>query len=112
MPERKSAKQEADVGQKEEKQERDVSERPTEGSPVAVIYLGPPISGVSMPGTVYRNGLPPQTQKMLEEIPALGRLLVSVGNAAQIRKELQDPQSAASICYQKVVEHVKKGAKG
>lgn len=34
--------------------------------PETVIYLGPPISGVAMPGTVYRNGLTPQMQKMKE----------------------------------------------
>lgn len=78
--------------------------------PETVIYLGPPISGVAMPGTVYRNGLTPQMQKMKEEIPAFGRLLAAVGSATQVRKELHDPQSAVSICYQEVVEYVKRGA--
>lgn len=112
MPEKKNAKQEADVGQKEKK-EMGVVERQTETKLMeTLIYLGPPISGVTMPGAVYRNGLTPQMQKMQKEIPAFGRLLVAVENAARIRKELQDPQSAVSICYQKVVEHVRKGAKG
>ncbi len=113
MPEKKNTKQKADVEQKEEKQENGVVERQTETKPPeTLIYLGPPISGVAMPGTVCRNGLPPQMQKMQKEIPAFGRLLVAVENAAQIRRKLQDPQSAVSICYQKVVDYLKKGEKG
>lgn len=110
MSEKKSAKQEtADQG--EVRTERNASAQQPEGKvPESLIYLGPPVSGVAMPGTVYRNGLTPQLEKMKEEIPALGRLLVEVGRVPQVRRELQDSQSAASICYQKVVEYIKKGA--
>jgi hypothetical protein len=110
MSEKKSAKQEtADQG--EVRTEGIASaQQPEVKVPESLIYLGPPVSGVAMPGTVYRNGLTPQLEKMKEEIPALGRLLVEVGRVQQVRRELQDSQSAASICYQKVVEHIKKGA--
>lgn len=113
MSEKKSTKQETDIRQEEAKPEENASGQQAEVKvQAAVIYLGPPISGVAMPGTVYRNGLTPQLGKMKEEIPALGRLLVTIRNAAQVRRELQDPQTAVSICYQKVVEHIKKGAEG
>ena len=79
----------------------------------AVIYLGPAISGVAMPGTVYKNGLPPKLQKAVEEVPALKRLLVTTGNAQKVRKDLKDPQSAVSICYKSALEYAKKkGAEG
>ena len=79
----------------------------------AVVYLGPPITGVAMPGTVYRNGLTPQLKKAVEELPALNRLLAETGRAGQVRKDLRDPQSAAAICYREALEYVKrKGEKG
>ncbi len=110
MSEKKSAKQEtADQG--EVRTEGIASVQQPEGKvPESLIYLGPPISGAAMPGTVYRNGLTPQLQRMKEELPVLGRLIVEVERVSQVRRELQDPQSAASICYQKIVEHIKKGA--
>lgn len=83
------------------------------GENVAVIYLGPAIAGVSLPGTVYRNGLTPQMQKAAEECPGLRRLLVDVSRAGQMRKELKDIHSAAGICYGSVLEYAKKkGAEG
>ena len=113
MSEKKSTKQEADINQEVTKPEENVSGQPAEAKgPAAVIYLGPPISGVGMPGTVYRNGLPPQLQKMKEEIPALTRLLVPVKSAARVCRELQDKQTAVSICYQTIVAYVKKGGEG
>lgn len=79
----------------------------------AVIYMGPAIAGVAVPGTVYKNGLTPQLEAAVKEIPALKRLLVETGKAQQTRKDLRDPQSAASICYQNALEYAtKKGAKG
>ncbi len=81
--------------------------------PAAVIYLGPAIAGVATPGTVYRNGLTPQIRDVIKELPEMNRLLVSTKYAVRMRKELKDPQSAASICYQNVLAYAKqKGAKG
>ena len=77
----------------------------------AVIYLGPAIAGVAVPGTVYRNGVTPQMQKAVGEVPASGRLLVPVEHTAKMRKELRDSQTAASVCYQKALEYAtQKGA--
>ena len=113
MPEKKSTKQEKEVKQEAAKPEEDVSGQQTSNTPAAVIYLGPPIAGVAMPGTVYKNGLTPQLKAAVKEVPALNRLLVATKNAQQVRKDLKDPQSAAGICYQSVLDYAKqKGAKG
>lgn len=83
------------------------------GEKEAIIYLGPAIAGVAMPGTVYRNGLTPQLQKAVKEEAALEILLVPVTAAMHVRLRLKDPQSAPAICYQRAVEYAKrKGAEG
>lgn len=74
----------------------------------AVIYMGPAIAGIAVPGTVYKNGLTPQLEAAVKELPALKRLLVETGKAQQTRKDLRNPQSAASICYQSALEYAKK----
>ena len=114
MPEKKSTKQEKDVKQDVTKPEEPASGQQASGNtPPAVIYLGPLIAGVAMPGTVYKNGLTPQLNAAVDELPALKLLLVETKNARKVRKDLKDPQSAAGICYQKALEYVKqKGAKG
>lgn len=113
MPEKKSTKQEKDVKQEAAKPEEAVSGQQEENTPAAVIYLGPPIAGIAMPGTVYKNGLTSQLKAAVKEVPALNRLLVATKNAQQVRKDLKDPQSAAGICYQSVLDYAKqKGAKG
>ena len=67
----------------------------------AVIYLGPAIAGVAIPGTVYQNGITPQMEETIKKVPAIKTLLVQVENTAKVRKALRDPQSAASACYKK-----------
>ena len=92
-------------------QEKKAAKKPTEKK--TVIYLGPAIAGVVVPGTVYNNGLTPQMETAVEEIPALRSLLVDIENAGRVRKAIKDPQSAAAICYQKVFDYAKKkGEKG
>lgn len=99
-------------GQPAEKQETVAASQQENKEQAAVIYLGPAIAGVIVPGAVYRNGIPQQLKKAVEECPALNRLLVQTPKAQQARKDLRDPQSAASICYQNVLEYAKKkGAK-
>lgn len=76
-----------------------------------VIWLGPAIAGVALTGTVYKSGLTPQLQKMETELPAVKKLLVETKDAARVRKALTDPQSAESLCYEKILAHAGKGAK-
>lgn len=90
-------------------QEETAAKKPAEKKEKAVvIYLGPAIAGVAITGTVYNNGLTPQMEAAVKEVPALSRLLVDVKCAGQVRKEIRDPQSAAGICYQHVLDYAKK----
>lgn len=93
--------------------EEPAAKKPTEKKETkAVIYLGPAIAGVAVPGTVYNNGLTPQMEKAVKEVPALSRLLAETKDAGRIRNEIKDPHSAAGICYQKALDYAKKrGAK-
>ena len=95
-------------------QEKKAAKKPTEKKDKKmVIYLGPAIAGVAVPGTVYNNGLTPQMEAAVDEIPALRSLLVEIETAGRVRKAIKDPQSAAAICYQKILDYAKKkGAKG
>lgn len=78
-----------------------------------VIYLGPEIPGVISTGTVLNNGLTPQLEKAVKELPALKMLLVPVGNAVKVKKELKNEVSATAVCYKKAAEYAaQKGAKG
>lgn len=96
MPEKKSTKQEAPKTAKE-----------------PVIYIGPSIVGVATKGTVYKNGLTPQMDRAVKELPALNTLLVEIGKITQARKDPKNKESAVSICYVKAEEYArKKGAKG
>ena len=79
--------------------------RQTKDESTAVIWLGPSIAGVVTTGTVYRNGLIPQMQKAVTEMPALANLLVPVARAVKVRNDLRRPQSAASICYKKALKY-------
>lgn len=106
MPEKKSVAT--------SQQEETTAKKPAEKKEkTMVIYLGPAIAGVVVPGTVYNNGIPAALEKEIEKCPALQKLLVDVRSAGKMRKELKDPQSAAGICYQKALDYAKKrGEKG
>lgn len=91
-------------------QKENTAKKPVERTGKAVIWLGPTIVGVTVTGTVYRNGLTPQLQKFKKELPAVKRLLVGIEDAARTRKALTDPQSAESLCYRKTLTYVEKGA--
>lgn len=104
-----SKKQDAAVTDQQAAQETvAVSQQEETKKTAAVIYLGPAIAGVAVPGTVYQNGLTPQMEAAVNDLPAMKRLLVETGKAQQTRKDLRNPQSAASICYQSALEYAKK----
>ena len=71
----------------------------------AVIYMGPEIPGVVSVGMVFSRGLPPQMERTLKELPAVGKLLVPVGEAVDARKKLKNKMSAISICYKRTAEY-------
>ncbi len=103
MPEKQKV---APVQPKEES-----AKKQTEQKEKAVIWLGPAIAGVALTGTVYKNGLTPQLQKLETELPAVKKLLVETKDAARVRKALNDPQSAERLCYEKILSYAGKGAK-
>ncbi len=78
-----------------------------------VIYLGPNIPGVVSRGTVFNNGLTPQLNAVIKELPAVNMLLVDISRASQVRMELKRAESVSSVCYAKISEYVKgRGKKG
>ncbi len=89
MPEKKVEKQKTDQGRKQG----------------TVLYIGPAIIGVVVPGTVYNNGLPKPLEEAVKELPSLRRLLIDPKDAGKTRKELNDPQSAISVCYKNASEY-------
>ncbi len=86
------------------------AKKQTEKKEKTVIWLGPALAGIAMTGTVYRNGLTSQLQKMVTELPTAKKLLVETKDAARVRKSLNDPQSAESVCYKRALEYAGKGA--
>jgi len=75
----------------------------------AVIYVGPAIPGVVSTGTVYNNGLTTMMQEVVEELPAIGTLIVPVSKVAETRRLLNIKNTPAAICYEKVLMYNKKG---
>jgi len=69
-----------------------------------VIYLGPHLRRIAVPGTVYVNGLTPMLEKAKKENPAIGELLVPLSKAPEARKQLMVKGSAMSLFYQKAKE--------
>lgn len=96
MSDKKNVKKEELAGTQQAKSEKEV-----------VIWLGPSISGVAMTGTVYKNGLPPQMQKAVDDVPALANLLVPITRAVKVRRDLSNPRSASKICYDRALKYIK-----
>lgn len=92
-------------------QREEAAKKQAERKEKAVIWLGPAVAGVAMTGTVYLNGLTPQMQQLVTELPAAKKLLVGTKDAARVRRALTDPQSAESVCYKRALEYAGKGAK-
>lgn len=90
--------------------EETAAKKQAERKEKAVIWLGPAVAGVAMTGTVYRNGLTPQMQRLVTELPAAKKLLVGTKDAARVRRALTDQQSAERVCYKRALEYAGKGA--
>ena len=91
-------------------QREETAKKQAERQEKAVIWLGPAVAGMAMTGTVYRNGLTPQMQRLVTELPAAKKLLVGTKDAARVRRALTDQQSAESVCYKRALEYAGKGA--
>lgn len=79
------------------------------GAKEAMMYLGPNVTGVTVKGTLYKNGkLPELLKRKIKEMPVLASLLVSVSDLAQARKNLGDPKSEISTCYANALAELEK----
>lgn len=74
-----------------------------------LIYVGPTIKGIVVENTVFRNGLPEELKKKMEEVPAMKSLLVGVDNLAKVKAAMNRESSAESLCYKKILESMEKG---
>lgn len=78
----------------------------------AVIYLGPEIPGIVSKGVVFNNGLTPQMESAVNELPALKTLIVPISETVRAKKELKNEVSAIGICYKKAIKYAaQKGGK-
>lgn len=77
-----------------------------EGS--SAVYLGPPVSGIKT-GTVFTAGLPEALEKLKEQCPAAGILIVPVRRYAEVYRKLSVSGCAQAIAYQKIKEFISKG---
>ena len=73
-----------------------------------VVYVGPTIKGVAIANTIYAGGLPKELEAKLIELPAMKALLVAPEKLAKTKRALQTAGSAEQICYQKVIESMKR----
>ncbi len=72
------------------------------GKKGTVMYIGPTIKNVVITGTLYNNGLPEPLVREMEKQPAVGSLVVPVGELAAAQKELATPGSALATIYRQV----------
>lgn len=63
------------------------------------VYVGPSFKGVTR-GTVFKNGLIPELQNAIANIPAIGELVIPVTDIVKANKELANPESALSRFYE------------
>lgn len=96
-----------------------VSEEPVKETAVApaqekkqtektVVYIGPTIGGVVTRNAIFNNGLPKSLKEKTTEIPVLKELIVPIDKLGDAKVNIVKEGSALNICYQKVVEFLKK----
>lgn len=96
------------MNEKIEQKGKKIVIEPKQTAKTAVVYIGPAIKDVVMSNTVFSNGISKELELFCKELPILTTLIVPINRLAIVREGLQDKQSAISICYQKVVEHLEK----
>lgn len=81
-----------------EKKKQDVKEQKT------VVYIGPTIQGVVRKNTIYTNGLPKALVEIQKTMPIVNNLVIDINELNEARKKLNNPSSALSAIYNKVLE--------
>lgn len=66
--------------------------RKTERNAGTVVYCGPSIPGVAKQYTIYTGGIPAQLAEKIREVPAMGGLVVPLGQLPAAMKSLRDGQ--------------------
>lgn len=74
-----------------------------------VMYMGPTFPHRLYENTVYKNGIPEVAKKIIEKIPAVAQMFVSLDKVADTKKELAVRNSASFLVYQKIKENVQEG---
>lgn len=76
----------------------------------STVYLGPPVSGIKT-GTVFTAGLPETLEKLKEQCPAAGILIVPVRRYAEVYGKLSVPNSAQAVAFKKTADYIREGVK-
>lgn len=74
----------------------------------AMVYCGPDIPFTAKQFDSYTNGLPERLTLIMEEIPAVGSLIVPVERMAQTRAELMRSGSALQNIFAKAAEEIRR----
>lgn len=75
------------------------------------IYIGPSLKALPT-NRVFKNAeLLASVQALIEECPAIKRLIVPVDKLAESQAKLRDSSSVESSFYKKIQKHFRKGAK-
>lgn len=65
-----------------------------------LMYVGPNIPGGRlMSGQVFRGGYPPHCRDLLEKVPEIRKLFVSVDRLMEVQRKLKEPGSNEARLY-------------
>ncbi len=67
-----------------------------------MVYCGPTLPRIAKQFTVYKKGLPKALLRFMRAHSAARGLVVPLERFAEVRKALDDPESAVSALYQEV----------
>lgn len=70
-----------------------------EAAPEPRIYIGPSIREVVQTAAIFKNDIPPNLKTAIEDVPAIGELLVPLSHLVEKQKELATNGSALQKFY-------------
>lgn len=73
------------------------------------MYIGPTIPGVVKKGTVFIGGLPKGLDDAKRDVPAIGNLVVPIGEATKATQALKEQGSVEHVSYRKVLSYLEGG---
>jgi len=76
-----------------------------------MVYVGQTIAGVATQNTFFNNGIPDALKAVIEEVPAIGGLLIPINKLPMALKEIESKQGAMHIYIENAKQYKpKKGA--